>query len=172
MIPNHNLAISFVALILAASVAIADDTFYLGLGVGQGEANELDFSDFDDGSALAGSFDESDFGWQIFGGYRFSRHFALELGYFDLGEASFDAISDGSGSVFAPGPVTGSVESSGPGAFAVGIAPIGEKLSVLLRAGYMAWNADVTVSNSAFASFCAALSPSSASSTSYPERRR
>jgi len=152
MNPHHITALSFVALILASSATVADDSFYIGLGAGQGKANELDFTDFDDGSGLAGSFDESDVGWQIVGGYRFSRNFALELGYFDLGQSGFDATSDGSGSVFAPGPVTGSVASSGPGGFAVGIVPIGERFEVLFKAGYMAWNADVTVSNSAFGS--------------------
>ena len=55
-------------LVFGASSAVAQSNFYVGAGGGQAEANELSFTDFDDGSGIAGSFDDSDFGWKVFGG--------------------------------------------------------------------------------------------------------
>lgn len=133
-----------------SGTAIAQSSFYVGGGGGQAEANELSFTDFDDGSGISGSFDDSDSGWKVFGGYKFSKYFALELSYVDLGSVSFDATSDGSGSVFLSGPVTGIVSAKGPSASAVGIIPVGNRFDFLIKAGFMAWDADVTLSNSAF----------------------
>lgn len=133
-----------------AGTAAAQGDFYLGAGGGQAEANELSFTDFDDGSGIFGSFDDSDFGWKVFGGYKFFEYFAIELAYVDLGEVSFDATSDGSGSIYDPGPVTGTVTASGPVASAVAIIPAGERFEFLIKAGFMAWTADVSVSNTAF----------------------
>jgi OOP family OmpA-OmpF porin len=137
-------------LVFGASSAVAQSNFYVGVGGGQAEANELSFTDFDDGSGIAGSFDDSDFGLKLFGGYKFFEYFALELAYVDLGSVSFDAVSDGSGSIYAAGPVTGSVSAKGPSASAVGMIPVGDRFDFLIKAGFMAWDADVSVSNTAF----------------------
>ena len=142
----------FVLLVIMslASTAVAEGEFYVGGGGGQAEANELSFTDFDDGSGISGSLDESDSGWKVFAGYKFFEYFALELAYVDLGLVSFDATSDASGSVYAAGPVTGFVSASGPSASAIGIIPLGDRFDFLVKAGFMAWKADVSVSNSAF----------------------
>ena len=67
-----------------------------------------------------------------------------------MGSVSLNAVSDGSGSIYDAGPVTGSVSVAGFSASAVGIIPVGERFDFLLKAGFTAWDADVSVSNSAF----------------------
>ena len=57
--------------------AFAEDGFYAGVGVGQATI-EIDDSDID--------FDQDDFGWKAFAGYRFMPYFGIEGGYVDLGE--------------------------------------------------------------------------------------
>ena len=71
------LKLVFLSLGLASfsSTAVAQGNFYVGVGGGQAEANELSFTDLDDGSGLSGSLDESDFGWKVFGGFKFSKYF-------------------------------------------------------------------------------------------------
>lgn len=53
---------------------------YVGATIGQAE--------YKDGCSGLASCDEKDTAWRIIGGYQFNRHFAAELGYHDLGEAS------------------------------------------------------------------------------------
>lgn len=61
----------------------AESGFYLGGTIGQ--------SRFDtDIEGLTGSVDRRDTAWNLFGGYQFNRHFALELGYTDFGKSSFN----------------------------------------------------------------------------------
>jgi OmpA-OmpF porin, OOP family len=73
----------FVALIFAASGAFAQSPaatrkFYVGVQVGQ---STLDRQSSD----LGANFDDHDVAYSLLAGYRFSRFYALELGYNDLG---------------------------------------------------------------------------------------
>ncbi|MCW8844865.1 MAG: outer membrane beta-barrel protein [Gammaproteobacteria bacterium] len=96
-----------VLLLASSSLALAatpkETGFYLGAGYGM--------TMFDDDGAFSGlSFDDTDSGYQVFGGYKFMRFFALEARYSDFG--SFSVMS-------FPFDVTGYSLS------AVGILPLG-----------------------------------------------
>jgi OmpA-OmpF porin, OOP family len=127
-------------LVLAAAAAMAasapalaqdgrlsqDGRFYIGLGLGQSSA-ELDCT----GTTAC---DDSDTAWKVFGGYQFSRHLALEVGYGVLGEAT--ASTPPFGGVPAANV---SIETSVWEAVAVGSLPLAERFSVYGKLGlYMA----------------------------------
>ena len=60
----------------AAAHAEVTPGFYVGASIGQGTV-KVDSVDFD----------ESDTAFKVFGGYSFNQHFAIELAYFDGGDA-------------------------------------------------------------------------------------
>jgi OOP family OmpA-OmpF porin len=104
-----------------ASPAVAQDTgFYAGLSLGQSTADDAC-------TGVSGpgvSCDDKDTAWKILGGYQFNRHFAVELGYTDLGEVS------------ASGPGgSASIESSAFELVAVGMMPIVDKFSIYGKLG-------------------------------------
>ena len=74
----------------AAAPAAAQGAFYLGAGFGQSKAKEW--------CTNAGgiSCDDRDTAWKAFGGYQFSRNFAAEVGYTNLGQfnASVAGLTD------------------------------------------------------------------------------
>ena len=68
--------------LMAATAAQADTQpgFYAGAGFGTTKIGDDEF----DGTGI----DDSDTGFKVFGGYDFNENFAVEVGYFDFGEAS------------------------------------------------------------------------------------
>lgn len=121
--------------ILASQLAIADDTgWYGGANIGQARA-KIDNNKITD-SLLGGGLtttdlheDERDFGYKVFGGYQFNKNFAIEGGYFDLGEFGFAAKTVPAGSL------KGNIKLRGVNVDAVGILPITDKLSAFGRVG-------------------------------------
>jgi opacity protein-like surface antigen len=75
----------------------ADLGFYVGLEGGQGRT-ELDLSDsrfvLGRGVLLDASSDREDQTFGLYGGYRFTEHFGIEVAYADLGEVSFSTLRD------------------------------------------------------------------------------
>ena len=72
------------------------------------------------------SCDDKDTAWKILGGYQFNRHFAVELGYTDLGEASASGFG-----------VNAAIEATAFEVVAVGIVPIADKFSVVRQARHV-----------------------------------
>src|SRR5918992_3831300 len=69
---------------LAAGRVLAQETgFYVGGALGPST-----FKEFCAGGPSVLACDDKDMGWKLFGGYRFSRHFAVEGTYIDWGEVS------------------------------------------------------------------------------------
>jgi OOP family OmpA-OmpF porin len=126
-------------LTLAAIVspyAVADDTagWYGGISAGQSRAR------IDDARIISGLLggglattsiadDNRDTGYKLYGGYQFNRNFALEGGYFDLGQFGFMANTTPTGTL------NGSIKLRGVNLDAVGILPITEKFSAFGRVG-------------------------------------
>ncbi|MGH8692001.1 MAG: outer membrane beta-barrel protein [Burkholderiales bacterium] len=78
------LAVVGLAALTAAGPAVAQDTgLYLGGSFGTAE-----FADTCTNLNLASGCRDHDEAWRAFGGYRFSRYLALELGFADLGTVS------------------------------------------------------------------------------------
>jgi OOP family OmpA-OmpF porin len=72
---------------------------------------------------------DSDGGYKLFGGYRFTRNIGLEFGYFDLGKFGYTAHTAPAGSL------TGDMRVKGWNADLVGTLPLVGKLSALGRVG-------------------------------------
>lgn len=119
---------------IASPLAAADSGWYTGANVGLSRAHIHDRQIIDgllgDGY-LTPSYrdDEHDIGFKLFGGYQFGRYFALEGGYFNLGEFGFDATT------LPAGTLSGNIELHGVNLDAVGILPLGRRLSAFGRVG-------------------------------------
>lgn len=120
---------------LAAPAALAQDAgWYLGGGVGRSAAtiDESRITNSLSGQRLDTTVfdaDERDTGYRLFGGYQFSRHLALEAGWFDLGRFGFEAATSPAGSL------SGNVRVRGLNLDLVGSLPLTERLSLLGRVG-------------------------------------
>jgi len=102
--------------------------WYAGVGVGQ--------TNVDTAAAIApsaaGSADDSDTAFKVFGGYGFSRNFAVEFGYADLGEFTLSG----------PG-LNMKLESSAIFAELVGRAKVHERVDVFGKLGVAYWDVEL-----------------------------
>jgi OmpA-OmpF porin, OOP family len=126
--------VATLAVTLSPTAFADDEGWYAGFNAGQSRAT------IDDGRITAGllrdgfattsiSDDDSHFGFKVFGGYEFNRYFALEGGYFDLGQFGFTANTTPAGSL------RGDTKLKGGNIDLVGSVPLGDKFSLFARAG-------------------------------------
>jgi len=125
------------ALFLLAGLCVApaahadgDRGAYIGAGIGR--ASAADYCSDSAGLAVS-SCDDSDSSFKVFGGYRFTRNFAVEAAYVDLGTLH----ANGS---FSGLPFDINTELTGVTVQAVGIAPLGDKFSLMGRVGAIFWD--------------------------------
>lgn len=121
------------ASIAVAPAAYADneDGFYVGAGVGRFNAQ---IDDVDAVSPTINDWDENDTAYKVFGGWRFSEMFALEVAYINLGEPSGEVV---------PGfNVDASVDGFAP--YVVATIPLGI-FEVYGRLGYYFYDANLGV---------------------------
>lgn len=111
---------------------------YIGFSVGA-TSFDIDIGNWDDGSITSGRVDDNDVGVKFFWGYRMSNHFGFELFYTNLGETSFEGVSDGSGTTWAAGDISGYTKNSGYGASAIANVPLGERFDAFAKAGIYRW---------------------------------
>jgi OOP family OmpA-OmpF porin len=120
-----------IAAFSAQSALAADSGWYGGLSIGATTA-EVDDERIRRGlqPRVVTSLDheESDYGLKLLAGRKFNRNFALEGGYFNLGEFGYTANMAG-------GAETGTLKVQGLNVDAVGILPFSEKFSGLGRVG-------------------------------------
>jgi len=126
--------VGFAAVSGQAALA-AESGWYLGGGAGLSQANIADerIRNQLSGAGLTMTSiddDDRDFGFKLFGGYKFNKNFAVEGGYFNLGEFGFTANTTG-------GTYTGTGKFQGLNLDAIGILPITEKFSAFGRVGYI-----------------------------------
>jgi OOP family OmpA-OmpF porin len=119
----------------SSPVALAAEAGWYG-GIGIGQSREENHHGRITSQLLGSGFattsisdDSRDTGWKLFAGRRFNRNFAVEGGYFNLGEFGFTANTTPAGSL------TGSIKVQGVNLDAVGIMPIAEKFSAFGRVG-------------------------------------
>ena len=126
---------ALIALGIGTQPAFADDAgWYLGFGAGRSLsrldydrlARELSAADFDAPTLYPHNRDTA---YKGFGGYQFSRNFALEGSYFDLGKFGFPAPAA------APGVLDGGLRVRGYGVDAVGLLPLSERFSAFAKLG-------------------------------------
>lgn len=113
--------------------------FYLGAGGGQSKFHDLD--EVRAACTTVGatcSADDTDTGFKLFAGYRFSEFMALEAGYVDLGESVADAI--------VPVTATAALTAEGGYISILPQIPIGTVGSIFGRVGLSAVKAELTAS--------------------------
>lgn len=121
--------------LMAAPFAMAQDTgWYAGANIGQSNAtiDDARISNQLLGSGLTTASiadTDRDRGFKLFGGYQVNKYFALEGGYFDLGQFGYVA------NTLPTGTLSGDIKVRGLNLDAVGFLPITEKFSAFGRIG-------------------------------------
>lgn len=120
---------------IASQCAVADDSnWYIGGNVGQSRATidnpRIGAQLLGAGLATTSIFDNNrDTGYKIFGGYQFNRNFALEGGYFNLGDFGYTATT------VPAGTLNGNIRLQGVNFDGVGTLPITDQFSIFGRVG-------------------------------------
>lgn len=78
-------------------------------------------------------FDESDFGWKVYGKYMFNENWGVEMGYVNLGNPSDNILG-----------IDIEVEADGIDAFLIGSLPANESFDLFGKAGVIAWDAEIS----------------------------
>ncbi len=131
---SGTLGLMALAAIASPYVLAQDAGWYMGANVGQSRAT-IDDARITSG-LQAGGFtsstitdDDRSTGFKIFGGYQLNKNFAIEGGYFNLGEFGYSATT------VPAGTLRGDIKVQGLNLDLVGILPITEKFSAFGRAG-------------------------------------
>jgi OOP family OmpA-OmpF porin len=128
------LGLAILAILASSNAAAAEPGFYGGFNVGQSMATIDDERITSNllGQGFTGvsiADDDRDVGFKIFGGYQFNRYFAMEGGYFNLGEFGYTATT------VPAGTMTGNIKLQGVNLDAVGILPFTDRFSAFARIG-------------------------------------
>jgi len=126
---------------IISPLAMADNTtdfngWYMGANIGSARA-KIDNARITSNLLGAGftttgiSNDDRATGYKLFAGYQMSRNFAVEGGYFDLGEYGFVATT----AVPNAGTLSGNIKLRGINLDLLGIMPVSDKFSVFGRVG-------------------------------------
>jgi len=87
---------------------------------------------------LSTSTENNDIGYQALFGYRFHRFFSAELGLAQFGDLKSTASADMDfGQGFVPASVSLTFAAGGPMISAIGVLPIGDKVELFGRLGYL-----------------------------------
>ena len=140
-----NVRLLFTGLLAASALAFSPlsqaqmtGQWYAGVGVGQSKAKD---ACTDAASVGITSCDDSDTAARIFGGYKFNKNFAAEVGYADLGKGK------ASGVVLSL-PASAEWKATAWDFVAVGILPINQQFSILGKLGITSWSVDLNVNAS------------------------
>lgn len=112
---------------------------YLGGGGTADSFGKWSIARYNDGSFNNASDDHQSDGYRVAGGLDFLPYLGLEAGYGNFGSVSYHAQSDGSGSVFASGPVAHDLKMAGWDLSLIGRLPVSQDLSAHLRLGVLNW---------------------------------
>ena len=133
MKPRLRVPLALLACLVAASAfGQANRPFYVGAAVGQ---SKLDRSHVIDNPVM--SSDEESETWALAVGYRFSRYFALEGGYSDLGSYALEleGLCLASLPPICGGPISARTEVDGFFANALGTWPVAEHFLLSAKVG-------------------------------------
>ncbi len=132
---HSGLIVLILAAVLAPSQAAAKG-FYVKAELGRSEYSDDINMDTEviqlDGTAAS---------FRLAVGYDLSRYFSAEGGYIDFGELDFGEINSGALSGSA------SARADGLEVSLVGKVPVGDRLSLTGRAGFLWWDAEVQISD-------------------------
>ena len=127
-------SLAVLALIASPMAQAQDPGWYLGANIGQSKAkiddnsirNGLLAADF---TAVSLDDHNKNTGFKIYTGYQFNRYFALEGGYFNLGQVGYDAATTPLGNL------NGKLKYQGLNLDALGFLPLGARFSLFGRVG-------------------------------------
>lgn len=119
-----------------SSFTYADENagWYLGGSIGEtrGDIAEQRIADSITSPVFTNTLlddDVKDRGYKLYAGYQFNRYFSVESGYFDLGNFSFNTVTD------PLGAFNGNIDLRGINLDLVGTIPLTEKFSAFARVG-------------------------------------
>lgn len=129
----------------------------LALSVSQAFAGKLDYpayigaggsyANWDSGLSTSGDLDEDDWGWKLFGGYRFHENFAVEAFYADFGEIDLDlAAGDTVEGMVALVPIDFNIDAQSFGASAILLLPVSDEVDFFGKLGIHSWDVDANLS--------------------------
>lgn len=149
MIRMHRVSIwvLFTGVVALCGSMVEAKGFYFGASLGQVEAQDLDLSPIADGSVLTGATDGTDNGWKFFAGFKVFGFMNAELGYRDYGQVSFLATSDGTGTIYAAGPLDGLADTTAVSVSVMVVLPVG-RLKLFAKGGLARWRTETTVMHS------------------------
>ena len=132
-------------LLTAAGASAQDQGFYIGAGAGSTEL-ELEIIAISlpllpaPGPAFPTNVRANDTGFRLMGGYRFNRHFGVQIGYTDLGTFSENDPTD---------TTRVSVDADSIDLSGVLFIPLGDSgaFDLFARAGLSSWNADLRLTD-------------------------
>ncbi len=120
-------AVLFLLSMLSTSV-LAAPHFYIGGSIGQSYVEE--------NNVLAGEdFEDEDFGFKAFAGYRFHKNFAAELDYLDYGETDDNILG-----------IDTEIDLYAVALYAVGILPLSEQFELFVKLGAAYWDGEADAS--------------------------
>jgi hypothetical protein len=130
-------------------------TPYVGGAAGLSTARNFDADIFNADLSFDSSRtdeDKENLGYRVVGGLSFSRWFALEAAYVDLGKSTFSTQSNGPpcciSAEYQPGPVSGGIAVNGIEFGIAGRWPLPDDSVMGLRAGMLKWTLDSEVRDS------------------------
>ena len=141
------LAASTLAFSPMSQAQMSADSWYAGIGVGQGKGKDVcsGVAQAQPGVTVSSCDDKSN-GYRAFAGFTLTKNFFAEFGYADFGKA------DASGTVNVPPvvPFTATWKATVWDVSALGVLPVAVKFSVFGRLGIAMWNVDLDVNASGF----------------------
>lgn len=116
----------------------ANTAAYIGAAIGRSRAHfdEAAFASRISAANNSWSSDEKDVGYRLFAGKNINRVLALEGGYFDLGEPSYNIVTAQGGTL------SGNVRYRGVTADVIGKLPVSQRFLLFVRAGMAYMRAD------------------------------
>lgn len=146
--------------VLSIPSAVADDSgWYIGANIGR-SMGDIDDEAINSQLTATGATsvtideDDRDTAYKLFGGYQYNKNFALEGGYFNLGQLGYTATT------IPAGTLTGEASMSGLNLDLVGMHPFSEKFSAFGRLGVIYSQTEDTFSSSGFVPVPANADPS------------
>lgn len=164
-VARNALGAALVFMFAAVPGAFADDGkgWYLGAGLGQ---SKIDINEGAINAAVTGfttvstTSDEKGDAWKLFGGYQFTKNWAVEFAYIDTGKVSADTTATGPAGQFK-------FEWAGKGwsLAGVGTAMVSDSLGVFGKLGAFSWDLDYKCSKVSGTGTCTAPADRGASGT-------
>jgi Outer membrane protein beta-barrel domain len=134
---RKHVSILIAIVVIALPAAAAETGFYVGGGFG---VTSLDANDFNpDYAGLR--LEQNNFGFKLFGGYRFLKYFGVEGGYTDFGNVR---VWEGGNLDFYKEADVGVTMWSG---YAVGLIPVSGKVDFFGKLGYASYDVNNRVTD-------------------------